>query len=174
MNRRKIYLPKFEKLQLSFLRILDYFYIYIYIYIYMYSTPPHEQDMTQGQASFLTSCYTKLKTFCMSNYFNLGDESLIEYIPFPNVLVLCEMPTASSRIWTWVDVSSSHEDNYYIIYIYICEEVFWVIYRYIYIFVCVCVCVCLSVCLCYLRVFLSLIAYVSVYWLSLQNHLYPW
>ena len=34
-------------------------------------------------------------------------------IPFPRVLVLCEMQSVSSRIWTRVAVSISCEDNHY-------------------------------------------------------------
>ena len=35
------------------------------------------------------------------------------FIPFPRVLVLCEMQSASSRIWTRVAVSISYDDNHY-------------------------------------------------------------
>ena len=34
--------------------------------------------------------------------------------PFPRVLVLCEMQSVSSRIWTRVAVSISYDDNHYI------------------------------------------------------------
>ena len=37
----------------------------------------------------------------------------IGFIPFPRVLVLCEMQSASSRIWTRVAVSISYDDNHY-------------------------------------------------------------
>ena len=38
---------------------------------------------------------------------------IIGFIPFPRVLVLCEMQSVSSRIWTRVAVSISCEDNHY-------------------------------------------------------------
>ena len=34
-------------------------------------------------------------------------------MPFPRVLVLCEMQTVTSRIWTRVSVSISYDDNHY-------------------------------------------------------------
>ena len=37
----------------------------------------------------------------------------IGFIPFPRVLVLCEMQSISSRIWTRVTVSISYDDNHY-------------------------------------------------------------
>ena len=48
------------------------------------------------------------------------------FIPFPRVIVLCEMQSVSSRIWTCVTMSISYDDNHYttgtsksIVYIYI-------------------------------------------------------
>ena len=38
---------------------------------------------------------------------------MIGFIPFPRVLVLCEMQSVSSRIWTRVAVFISYEDNDY-------------------------------------------------------------
>ena len=35
------------------------------------------------------------------------------FIPFPKVLVLCEMQSVLSRIWTRVAVSISYDDNHY-------------------------------------------------------------
>ena len=37
----------------------------------------------------------------------------IGFIPFPRVLVLCEMQSVSSRIWTRVAVSISYDNNHY-------------------------------------------------------------
>ena len=39
---------------------------------------------------------------------------MVGFIPFPRVLVLCEMQSFSSRIWTRVAVSISYDDNHYI------------------------------------------------------------
>ena len=38
---------------------------------------------------------------------------MIGFIPFPRVLVLCEMHSVSSRIWTRVAVSNSYDYNHY-------------------------------------------------------------
>ena len=38
---------------------------------------------------------------------------IIRFIPFTRVLVLCEMQSVSSRIWTRVVVSISYDDNHY-------------------------------------------------------------
>ena len=38
---------------------------------------------------------------------------IIGFIPFPRVLVLCEMQSISSRIWTRVPVFISYDDNNY-------------------------------------------------------------
>ena len=38
---------------------------------------------------------------------------MIGFIPFPRVLVLCEIQLASSRIWTRAAVSISYDDNHY-------------------------------------------------------------
>ena len=38
---------------------------------------------------------------------------IIGFIPFPRVLVLCEMQSVSSRIWTRIVVSNSYDDNHY-------------------------------------------------------------
>ena len=38
---------------------------------------------------------------------------VIGFIPFPRVLVLCEMQSVSSRFWTRLAVSISYDDNHY-------------------------------------------------------------
>ena len=80
-------------------------------------TPPLGQDMTQGQFfkwsliglnsefSFSkTSCLTKAEEPSLSYYLPIAGGRIIGFIPFPRVLVLCEMQSASSRIWTRVAV----------------------------------------------------------------------
>ena len=75
-------------------------------------------------------------------YYSRG--RIIGFIPFPRVLVLCEMQSVSSWIWTRVVVSIFYEDNHYTtgtsfmyiyIYIYIClyiKDIYIYIYIYIY------------------------------------------
>ena len=62
-------------------------------------TPPLGRDMTQGEflADFLT----------------INGKRIIGFIPFPRVLVQCEILSVSSRIWTCATVSISYDDNHY-------------------------------------------------------------
>ena len=59
------------------------------------------------------SCLTKAEEPSLSNYLLIAGGRIIGFIPFPRVLVLCEMQSVSSRIWTRVAVSISCEDNHY-------------------------------------------------------------
>ena len=45
-----------------------------------------------------TSCLTKAEEPSLSNYSPIAGGRIIGFIPFPRVLVLCEMPSVSSRI----------------------------------------------------------------------------
>ena len=95
--------------------------LYIYIYIYIYNilndwvnakyclsylpTPPLGQDMTQGQCffqSFPSPRLTKAEEPSLPYYLPIAGGRIIVFIPFPRVLVLCEMQSVSSRIWTRV------------------------------------------------------------------------
>ena len=60
-----------------------------------------------------TSCLTKAEEPSLPYYLPIAGGRIIEFIPFPRVLVLCEMQLASSRIWTRVAVSISYDDNDY-------------------------------------------------------------
>ena len=84
------------------------------------------QGMTQGQYfkqsltglnsefSFsLTSCLTKAEEPSRPYYLPIAGGRIIGFIPFPRVLVLCEMQSVSSRIWTRVAMSISCDDNHY-------------------------------------------------------------
>ena len=46
-------------------------------------------------------------------YLPIAGGRIIGFIPFPRVLVLYEMQSVSSRIWTRVAVSISYDDNHY-------------------------------------------------------------
>ena len=85
-------------------------------------TSPLGQDMTRGQFlsglnsefSFsATSCLAKEEEPSLLYYLPIAGGRIIGFIPFPRVLVLCEMQSASSRIWTRVAVSISYDDNHY-------------------------------------------------------------
>ena len=89
-------------------------------------TPPIGQDMTQGQFfkrsltglnsefSFSETSYlTKVEEPSLPYYLPIDGGRIIGFITFPRVLVLCEMQSVSSRIWTRVTVSISCDDNHY-------------------------------------------------------------
>ena len=97
----------------------------LFYYPYL-PTPSLGQDMTQGQFlsgvltglnsefSFSwTSCITKAKELSLPYYLPISAGRIIGFISFPRVLVLCEMQSVSSRIWTRVAVFISYDDNYY-------------------------------------------------------------
>ena len=60
-----------------------------------------------------TSCLTKAEEISLTYYLPLAGGRIIGFIPFPRVLVLCEMQSVASRIWTRVTVSISYDDNHY-------------------------------------------------------------
>ena len=88
---------------------------------HIYPNPPLGQDMTQGQ--FLSGVYQVwIQSFpsprlvalpSRSYYLPIAGGRIIGFIPFQRVLVLCEMQSVSSRIWTRVAVSISYDDNHY-------------------------------------------------------------
>ena len=63
----------------------------------------------------LTSCFTKAEEPSLSFYLPIAGGRIIGFIAFPRVLVLCEMQSVFSRIWTRVAVSISYDDNNYTI-----------------------------------------------------------
>ena len=60
-----------------------------------------------------TSCLSKAEEPSLPYYLPLAGGRIIGFIPFPRVLVLCEMQSVSSRFWTRVAVSISYDDNHY-------------------------------------------------------------
>ena len=56
---------------------------------------------------------TKAEEPSLSYYSPIAGGRIIGFIPFPRVLVLCEMQSVSFRIWTRVVVSISYDDNHY-------------------------------------------------------------
>ena len=69
-----------------------------------------KQSLTGLNSEFsfsYTSCLTKAEELSLSYYLPIAGRRIIRFIPFPRVLVLCEMQSASSRIWTRVTVSIS-------------------------------------------------------------------
>ena len=61
----------------------------------------------------LTICLTKAEEPSLLYYLPIAGGRIIGSIPFPRVLVLCEMQSVSSRIWTRVTVSISYDGNHY-------------------------------------------------------------
>ena len=81
------------------------------VLVCIYPTPPHEQDVTQGQFfkwsktglnsefSFsLAGCLNKARELSLPYYLTIAGGRIIGFIPFPRVLVLCETQSTSSRI----------------------------------------------------------------------------
>ena len=58
-----------------------------------------------------TSCLTNAEEISLPYYLPIAGGRIIGFIPFPRVLVLCEMQSVSSRIWTRVAVSISLRDT---------------------------------------------------------------
>ena len=59
--------------------------------------------------SFKTPCYTMVEETSQPYYLPLAGDIIAAFIPFPMILELCEMPTASYRIWTQFTKSISHD-----------------------------------------------------------------
>ena len=60
-----------------------------------------------------TSCLTKAEEPSLPYYLPIAGGRIIGSIPFPRVLMLCEMQSVLSRIWTRVAMSISYDDNHY-------------------------------------------------------------
>ena len=102
-------------------------YIYIYIYIYIHTKPiswvgydtrsNFKGTLTGSNSEFFSfskaGCHTKVKDPSLHYYLSIAGRRIIRFIPSPRVLALCEMQTASSRIWTLVTVSISYDNNNY-------------------------------------------------------------
>ena len=93
---------------------------YVLIISYL-PTPPLEQDMTQDQFfSGVQQVWIQsfpsprlVASLRLSYYLPIAGGRIFGFIPFPRVLVLCEMQSVRSRIWTRVAVSISWNDNHY-------------------------------------------------------------
>ena len=53
---------------------------------------------------FYTGCWTKVKEPSLPYYLPRAGGRIIRFIPFPRVLVLCEMQSTSSGIWVCVTI----------------------------------------------------------------------
>ena len=98
----------------------------IYIYIYIFTNPSDRAGydtrsifkwsltgLNSGFSFSCTSCLTKAEEPSLPYYWPIAGGRIIGFIPFPRVLVLCEMQSVLSRIWTPVTMSISYDDNYY-------------------------------------------------------------
>ena len=100
-------------------KILQKFWL-ILVCMYL-PTLPYGQDEIQGQ--FLSGVLQIwIQSFpsprlaeepSLSYYLPIAGGRIIRFIPFPRVLGLCEMQSASSRVWTCVAMSISYDDNHY-------------------------------------------------------------
>ena len=98
----------------------------IYIYIYIYTNPSaragydtrsvFKRSLTGLNSEFSfswTSCLTKAEEPNLLYYLPIAGGRIIGFIHFPRVLMLCEMQSVLSRIWTRVVESISYDDNHY-------------------------------------------------------------
>ena len=60
-----------------------------------------------------TNGLTKAEEPSLPYYLPIAGGRIIGFIPFPRVLVLCEMQSVRSRIWTCVAVFIFYDDNNY-------------------------------------------------------------
>ena len=75
-----------------------------------------KQSLTGLNSEFsfsYTSCLIKAEEPSLPYYLAIAGGRIIGFIPFPRVLVLCEMQSVSYRIWTRVTVSMSYDNNHY-------------------------------------------------------------
>ena len=98
----------------------DMMMIYIYIYQLLRSgriwhkVSFFKRSLTGLNSEFSfskTSYLTKAEEPSLPCYLPIAGGRVIGFIPFPRVLVLCEIQSVSSRIWTRVTVSISYDDN---------------------------------------------------------------
>ena len=79
-----------------------------------------------------TSCLTKAEETSLPYYLPITGGRIIGCIHFPRVLVLCEMHSDSSSIWTRVAVSISYDDNHYTTgtysFLYFYASIFFCVY----------------------------------------------
>ena len=100
--------------------------IYLFVYLSIFPNPSararydtrsiFKRSLTGLNSEFSfshTSCLTKAKELSLPYYLPIAGGRIIGFIPFPRVLVLCEMQSVSSRIWTPVTMSISYDDNHY-------------------------------------------------------------
>ena len=66
-----------------------------------------------SEFSFYTSCLTKAEEPSLPYYLPIAGGRIIGFIAFSRVLVLCEVQSVSSRIWTRNAGSISYDDNHY-------------------------------------------------------------
>ena len=106
--------------QLSALNITPTHYINIYHHLrsgrIWHKVNFFKRSLTglNSEFSFSSTSYlTKTEVPSLSYYLPIAGRRIIGFIPFPRILVRCEMQSVSSRIWTRVAVSISYDDNHY-------------------------------------------------------------
>ena len=80
-------------------------------YPFIAITPRSTLNRTKFSISY-TTCLTKPEEPSLPYYLPIAGGRIIGFIPFPRVLVLCEIQSVSSRIGTRVAVSISYDDNH--------------------------------------------------------------
>ena len=93
-----------------------FFSIHIYSPLHLGTKSIFKRSLTGLNSEFsfsYTKFLTKAEEPSLPYYLPIAGGRIIGFIPFPRVLVLCEMQSVSSRIWTRVAVSISYDDNHF-------------------------------------------------------------
>ena len=77
------------------------------------SYPVQAEGLVKDFSFSLISCLTKAEEPSLPYYLPIVGGRIIGFIPFPKVLVLCEMQSVSCRIWNRVILSIFYDDNHY-------------------------------------------------------------
>ena len=70
-------------------------------------------DLSSEFSFSSTCCLTKDKELSLHYCLPIVGARIIGFIPFPRVLVQCEMQSALTRIWTRIALSISYDNNRY-------------------------------------------------------------
>ena len=64
-------------------------------------------------SSSYTNCHIKVRELSLLYYLPITGRRIVGFIHFLRVLVLCEIETALSKIWTWVAIANFYDANHY-------------------------------------------------------------
>ena len=132
----------------SIVCVFSIYTVYLFFIIYIFTNPCarpgyntrsiFKWSLTGLNSEFSfsqTSCLTKAEEPSLSYCLPIAGGRIIGFIPFPRVLVRCEMQSVLCRIWTCVAVSISYDDNHYTMGTFIFHHIYITIYTELYIYI---------------------------------------